>query len=496
MDSSTLTHVAAILVGVLVTLVLVGSFQKKDTNSASAAASNSQQAKSATTTPGATGKSKNKKKKKKSKGNGSGAAATGSVNNSIVEEKKDSSGPEEDSKSRSLAAGTTNQQTSTPKEVADDSMNNKKSKKKKKPKNSNKGQDNNNKSSNASQKATSKENVSTKANDSSNKSTTSAKPAEGSLYSQMLAAQTQPPKPKEEEWIVEGAKNKKKNRGQRAKAASSSATTSANAAAAAAAAPATESVVVDAKKIGIIIGPKGATMKAIEEATGCKLDVNAPAKDGPPGKGPQKATVVLSGGDREAMAKAKKAVNELASKGYATLLQSDSTFGEFSITVHPRYLSEIVGPGGRTIQALQNGLDVKLTIPSTDWKPNTVQVGQVKLCKVGIAGAKENSKQAKQVIQSLMKYHHHEMTHPGLVHERVYVEPEFFHCIIGPRGSEIKHIKGNFKVEVYMPNADSETEDVLVVGKQSNVDRAIAHISNLVDRDTERREKRYNDEFY
>ena len=463
------------------TLVLVGSFQKKDVATTSSSTASSQGTASASKS-----KSKNKKKKK-SKG-AVAVNAVVSVNDTVVEEKKDASTSEDDNNSRSLPdTNPVEQAEVTQAKESNDSTKNGKPKKKKKPKAS-KAQASN--SVNAPSKTSAKENEAKQANDNSRKKDQISEDAQ---LARMIAAQTQPPKPKEEEWIVEGPKNKKKTRSQKVKAAPST-TTNPNTPAPP---PSTESVTVDAKKIGIIIGPKGATMKAIEEATGCKLDVNAPAKDGPPTKGPQKATVVLSGGaDRDAIAKAKKAINELATKGYATLLQSDSTFGEFSITVHPRYLSEIVGPGGRTIQALQSALDVKITIPSTDWKPNTIQVGQVKLCKVGIAGAKDNSKQAKQVIQSLMKYHHHEITHPGLVHESVYVEPEFFHCIIGPRGSEIKHIKGNFKVEVYMPNEDSETEDVLVVGKQVNVDRAIAHISKLIDRDSERREKKYNDEYY
>ena len=115
---------------------------------------------------------------------------------------------------------------------------------------------------------------------------------------------------------------------------------------------------------------------------------------------------------------------------------------------------------------------------------------------MGIAGSKENAKQAKAVIQELLQWHHHEVTHPGMIHEQVHVPQEFFHCVIGPRGSEIKHIRGNFKVDIYMPNQDSVTENVIVVGKQTNVDKAISYIQTLMDRDTVQREKKYNDEYY
>lgn len=255
-------------------------------------------------------------------------------------------------------------------------------------------------------------------------------------------------------------------------------------------------------------------MMAIQEATGCKLDINAPSKDdmakaantGPrfltaagakqPTKGGPTATVVVSGGDLTGRQTAKKAITELANKGYATLLQGED-FTENSISVHPRFLSEIVGPGGRTIKALQETLSVKVTIPPTDWKPNQVQTGQVKLAKVGIAGPKDAIKETKEVIRSLMKWHHHEVTHPGLIHEEVHVPQEFYHCVIGPRGSEIKHIRGNFKVDVYLPKDDTpDQENTIVVGRQTDVERAIAYIGVLMERDSEQRERKYNDEFY
>jgi len=315
-----------------------------------------------------------------------------------------------------------------------------------------------------------------------------------------------PQQAKEEEWVTEEPKKKKKgNRPKPAKPAAPAAGAAASSnpsapAAAAAPAPApaavnlTESISIDAKKVGIVIGPKGATMMAIQEATGCKLDINAPSKDE---KNPgTKAGVVISGPDKDSVIKAKKAVQELATKGYAKLLQSDN-FGEFSISVHPRFLSEIVGPKGQTIQALQKTLDVKISIPSTEWKPNAVQVGHVKPALVGIAGSKESAKTCKEAIKDLMLYHHHEITHPGMIHEEVYVPSEFFHCVIGPRGSEVKHIRGNYKVDVYMPGKEGDsTENVIVVGRKANVDKAIAYIQLLMDRDVESREKKYSDEYY
>lgn len=190
----------------------------------------------------------------------------------------------------------------------------------------------------------------------------------------------------EEAWeTIPKKSKKKKNSGARKQQQAEAA---AAASAAATESKVTVSVTIDASRVGVIIGPKGATMNAIQEKTGTKLDVNAPKPDekasggnanqfrpvvGGRSKNTPKATVVISEGSPEAQQAAKKAILELADRGYAALLQAEG-FGESSVAVHPRFLSEIVGTGGKIIKAIQSELDVKLTIPKTDWTPKTVQV--------------------------------------------------------------------------------------------------------------------------
>ena len=468
LDSSALTHVAAILVGVLVTLFLVGGFRQK---------TESEQTSRSAVTSAAVEK---KKKRKKKKGKGGAATTTNGA--------KQAPAPVP------AAPAKTDKKEEPPKAAA--IANGKKKKKKKKAAETKAAEP-------AVTESNGKENVVTD-NDCCNQENNDAELM--AILKAIDDAESQPaPNVVEEEWTTTSTK-KKKNRSQRPKPSAASAPTKEKTHANGTHANSTptnitETVSVDAKKIGIIIGPKGATMKAIEEASGCKLNINAPSKDEPTSKQqqrrvqPQMASVVLSGDTKDAIQKAKKAIKELATKGYATLLQADS-FAEYSISVHPRFLSEIVGPSGRTIQALQQTLSVNITIPPTDWKPNVPQVGKVQMAKVGIAGQKDNCRTCKQVIQELMKFHHHEITHPGLIHEEFYVPPEFFHCVIGPRGSEIKHIRGNYKVDIYMPNAESSTDNVILVGKKASVDKAISYIQLIMDRDMEQREKRYNDEFY
>jgi hypothetical protein len=62
--------------------------------------------------------------------------------------------------------------------------------------------------------------------------------------------------------------------------------------------------------------------------------------------------------------------------------------------------------------------------------------------------------------------------------------------VIGVRGGEIKHIKANFSVDVHMPNADSLSENVIVVGAPANCERAVKYIVSLMTKADQIGEKR------
>ena len=65
--------------------------------------------------------------------------------------------------------------------------------------------------------------------------------------------------------------------------------------------------------------------------------------------------------------------------------------------------------------------------------------------------------------------------------------------VIGVRGAEIKHIKGNFSVDVHVPNSDSLSEYMIVVGTPANCDRAVKYIVNLMAKADQQGERRYDD---
>ena len=53
--------------------------------------------------------------------------------------------------------------------------------------------------------------------------------------------------------------------------------------------------------------------------------------------------------------------------------------------------------------------------------------------RVGIAGDKANVDKAKKIMKEILRYHHHDLTHPGVVHEEMSVPPSQYSLLIGPR---------------------------------------------------------------
>lgn len=226
----------------------------------------------------------------------------------------------------------------------------------------------------------------------------------------------------------------------------------------------TEQVIVDAKKIGGIIGPKGVTLHAIQDMTDVKIDTPKD-RDGSP------QVAVTVSGTAEGVVAAIKIIKELNSKGYSKALEGDN-FNESAISVKYSFLSELIGKNGSCIRAMQDKTGVKISIP-----PNSDAKTKV---RIGLAGTAEGIIEAKSIMGEIMTYFHSEVTHPGVIHQTMDVPERMYNVIIGSRGAEIKHIQNNFKVNVNIPNADSAIKEVLVVGLKSGVDGAVKYIEKIV----------------
>ena len=220
---------------------------------------------------------------------------------------------------------------------------------------------------------------------------------------------------------------------------------------------------VPGSKIGAIIGPKGSNINGLRDATG--VDIAVPKE-----RDTVEVTVELTG-SAEGIAKVKKAFTDLINKGFSSLLGGPD-FKEGGIMVHPSYIKEIVGVKGATIRAIQDHFQVKIVVP--------VDVKDKKECRLTVAGSKDKVQATKDTIKDLMKYYHTPITHPGQIHCEMDVPSHLYNHIIGARGSEIKHIQANFKVQVYIPNPDSINKNVVIVGKQQAVDSAQRYIQTKI----------------
>lgn len=179
-------------------------------------------------------------------------------------------------------------------------------------------------------------------------------------------------------------------------------------------------------------------------------------------------------GPPEAVAMAELAIRELIEKGYMSLAYENFT-ADFA-TVHPSSFPDIIGKQGAVIQKIKAECKVEIDIPSVPKNPP-----ENKKFKISLVGSGEAVEKAKAVIESIVMYYHHEITHPGLVHEELDIQEWNYRFLIGRGGSEMRHIQNNYQVKVYIPRAGkSMNPKVVVVGERKDVDRAMLYIEKML----------------
>jgi len=211
---------------------------------------------------------------------------------------------------------------------------------------------------------------------------------------------------------------------------------------------------VPVKSLGLLIGPQGATIKAIQTKTGTKI--NTP-------KTPDSEAVLITG-PPEGVAAARRAIEQLLSKGVSQITHP----GSITSTLHLAEESQIgivIGPKGANIRKIQDELKVKIQMPTP---------GQPKL-PVLISGDKENAKKAKAAIQSILNHGYSSVTHPGWILVEVDYPSSALGKLIGPRGQMIKGIMANTGCRINIPKPEQEDykkDIVTVAGPANMVERA------------------------
>jgi polyribonucleotide nucleotidyltransferase len=214
-------------------------------------------------------------------------------------------------------------------------------------------------------------------------------------------------------------------------------------------------------KVGIVIGPKGAKMNMIKEKTDVK-SINL------------EANILRIEGKPEAVAMAQQAFQDLIDKGFTAL--SYENFKSDVIKVPTNALPDLIGKEGCVIIKIKDTLKVEITMPKTSGPPGSGP----KRTMVTVAGKAADVEQTKEVINDIVMYYHHDITHPGHVHEEMEIEEWNYRFIIGKAGSELRHIEKNYKVRVRIPRDETPNRNVVVVGEKRNVERARDYIYNVI----------------
>jgi len=218
-------------------------------------------------------------------------------------------------------------------------------------------------------------------------------------------------------------------------------------------------IIVPTGVVGTIIGPKGSTLELIKEKSGVtRIDTSG-----------EEFTIV---GNSKATGIAELAIKEIIEKGYTSLAYDN--FSSAFVMVHPSFFSELIGKEGCVIRAIKDQLKAEVEIPQGI--PRTAS----KKVKVNIAGSSEAVEKAKEVVTDIITVYHHEVTHPGMVHEELDIESWAISFVIGKKGSEMRHIQSNFKVKLHLPNENTINKHAVIVGEPRNVERAKTYIDNLI----------------
>jgi len=216
----------------------------------------------------------------------------------------------------------------------------------------------------------------------------------------------------------------------------------------------------DPKEFPKIFGTGGSNLKAIQEATGCDIDV--------PKKGAHRTSIVISG-TKAGCLLAKKNLKMLVEKGYCDITQPNTT--DEGIDVPSSKIGAVIGRGGENIKIITAKTGAKVNMPDRDSGSNTVTV----------TGPAEAVKEALGAIKELMEKGFSSLTHANHTMANVNVHRDFIGTILGTRGATIQKLQTDHKVKINMPNSGgAEFVVCTLVGEATDVINARIAIEGML----------------
>eukprot|EP00730_Choanoeca_flexa_P000140 TRINITY_DN10063_c0_g1_i1.p1 TRINITY_DN10063_c0_g1~~TRINITY_DN10063_c0_g1_i1.p1 ORF type:complete len:1206 (+),score=461.47 TRINITY_DN10063_c0_g1_i1:142-3759(+) len=277
-----------------------------------------------------------------------------------------------------------------------------------------------------------------------------------------------------------------------------------------------DTVDVDPKFHGHIVGSQGSNIKAIQAETQCKVDMpkegNTIRIEGPaPGVAsakaqltalatklanqraidiiiPQKyhASIIGQGGakikelssqypdlsinfpsrsnESEIISvrgdkKAVEAADAWFKKAHKT---AEAEGYEQEVVIYRRYHSDIIGKQGANIRKIRDECQVRIDVPAADANSDVIL----------LTGRKENCAKAKEMMEKI------QAEVADIVQDKVSIPKQLHGFVIGPKGKFIHGIQEEFEVKIDIKNGSDE---VSVSGPSENVPRAIAKLKTLAE---------------
>jgi len=170
---------------------------------------------------------------------------------------------------------------------------------------------------------------------------------------------------------------------------------------------------------------------------------------------------------------AKKAMEEIATKGYSSVTQPGWVTKQAQLH-NKGQLALVFGEKGSTLQAISRATQTRLQMPEKGTDN----------FQISVTGDERAVDHALSLIQELLDQGYTKTTHPEWVQDEVQVgDPAILGAIIGPKGATIQRISRDNKVKIDTPKLGdtSQKQDVVFIrGQKRNVAKAKQAILEIV----------------
>jgi len=231
------------------------------------------------------------------------------------------------------------------------------------------------------------------------------------------------------------------------------------------------SLSVKSRQYPIIIGPKGATLKAIESDSKAKINIE---KSNRRDLQPDVPTIVSITGSAASCARAEALIKELLSEGFTKVTHPGYVSIPYKLKTPDRDRALLVGAGGANIKKLQERCGVRIHLP-TNRESN----------EISIVGPEQACKKAAETIDTLLREGYSTVTHEHHVRGDVEgVLASQYPAIIGKKGENIARIQAETDTRITVPNSHNNLTNVTIYGKEANVNRARELILESLSKDS------------